>query len=44
MFIMKAHEKCYILAPFAFVDTDFTLPQLPAFCVEHLKALTKYLN
>jgi hypothetical protein len=29
---MKAHQKCYILAPFTLMVTDFSLPQLPALC------------
>jgi hypothetical protein len=30
---MKAHQKCYILAPFTLMATDFSLPQLPALWV-----------
>jgi hypothetical protein len=26
---MKAHQKCYILAPFTLMVIDFSLPQLP---------------
>jgi hypothetical protein len=36
---MKADQKCYILAPFTLMVTDFSLPQLPALCgsVDHLQ-------
>jgi hypothetical protein len=32
---MTAHQKCYILAPFTLMVTDFSLPQLPALCDLH---------
>jgi hypothetical protein len=31
---MKAHQKCYILAPFTLMDNDISLPQLPALCAK----------
>jgi hypothetical protein len=34
---MKAHQKCYILAPFTLMVTDFSLLQLPALCEQYFK-------